>query len=318
MTESESRRRRGCFKTGCLGCLGAFALVVVGLVVLSAIGLGMRPAPKIEESHEEQPLPRPQRPAPEDAEAPAPAEAAGPGTVLLDFSLGDLQVRPGQPGEPIRVEGDYDASLFELTTHFEQQERGAWTYELRLERKASLFQLFGNRAEHNRLRLILPPDAPIALRGTIGVGRSRLELGGMNLTEVDLSLGIGEHELSFDEPLAAPLTLFALDSSIGRISVDHLGNASPGAVVVGHTIGETTLDLRGAWSRDADVDLHCGIGECRIQVPDDISVELAGGTGMIGSFESAVLRTLPPPGTEGVPTLHLDVGSRMGEVLITD
>ena len=46
------------------------------------------------------------------------------------------------------------------------------------------------------------------------------------------------------------------------MSVEGLGNASPSTVWVAQSIGETRLDLSGAWRNDAEIDLRCGVGEC--------------------------------------------------------
>lgn len=304
--------KRGCLRTGLVGCGLAAGVGLIGLVVVAALALvAATREVRIEEVDAVRRVP-----SAEEIPPPSAALAGGrPGRVVLDVRWARFSIRAGLAGDPLRLEGSYDARGFDLTEGYEEAAGGGWIYRVRLvPRGLALF--YDDEDAPNRLRLTLPPDTPIALEGAIGTGQSDLALGGLWLTAVDLELGIGEHEIGFDEPLREPLERFRLDTSLGELRVLSLGNASPATVDVSHSIGEVEIDLSGDWRRDATASVRCGIGECSVRLPRDVRVDLSRPSVLIGEVDA------PPPRDRilgpDVPTLALSVSGRIGEVQIRD
>lgn len=282
------------------------ALVLVGTCRL------MGPAPtRIEEvALEQKVLPPPAPPI----DPGHPAEVTEPGRIVLDLSTGEFEVAAGPPGATLRIEGSYDSSSFELRESYEGYGEVGWIYRVSFGRRG-MGSMFHLRPAQNRLRLIVPRDMPVELEGRIGTGASRFELGGLWLVGIDLDLGTGSHVLRFGEPLAAPMERFELRASIGELRVESLGNASPRSVVVHHRVGEVNLGLHGGWSRDATVELRCGIGECAVQVPESVAVSVKDSGVKLGERDLSELQRNPAPGP-GVPTLTLTVTGTLGEVRV--
>ena len=164
--------------------------------------------------------------------------------------------------------------------------------------------------------MIVPPDLPFVLEGSIGIGESKLELGGLRLLDTDLELGVGAHEVSFSEPLAAPTASIRLDGFMGETKILGLGNASPASFMFDHFIGETLVDLRGEWQNDAVIDYRCGIGACILRAPDDdVGVLLDDAGVMIGESQLSRIENRPPA-PPGSPTLTLSITATIGEVNI--
>ena len=176
---------------------------------------------------------------------------------------------------------------------------------MQFDRKVSwIRQLLQKDPGDNRIRITIPPDVPIALEGSVGLGESELELGGLALTQVDLDMGFGDHYIGFDEPTPFPMQSFRVAASVGEMRIDRLGNASPGSVWVSHRIGELVLDLRGEWRGDSEISARCGIGECAVNLPRDVVVEMDEVSIGVGVRD---LRELPDPsampeGTRRTPT----------------
>ena len=357
-------KRGGCFKTGCLGCLG-FGVIVIALFVAYFFLEVIRGAPSVTPESRQLSHVIPGTPAPEpgsaagsgaavDPKAPdqmvSPQElAAGddrwahkgtgegesgrpetipalpvarlqPGRIVLDVSMSTFEIVPGPPGQPIRVEADYDTGSYELTESFEPAGELGWTYELTFRRTVSWLRLLmaGAGEPDNRIRLIIPRDVPVSLTGKVGIGESDLELGGLWLTDVALSIGVGEHDVSFREPLREPLEEIRLRSSIGEVNVKRLGNASPRNVFLQHSIGEVRYDLRGEWLNDSEIDVACGIGECSVRLPgNDVAVELIRAGVTIGEEDTGDVRRRGPA-PAGAPTLRVGVSGTIGEVRVSD
>ncbi len=305
--------KRGCFKVGCLSGLGGCAVVVLVIAVLLGIGLltgsGDERFEPIDQAHA---VPVPPA-APGTREA-AQAHVEEPGRIVLDVTRGSFSIRPGPPGEPVRLEGEYNAGTFELEEVFEAYGESGWIYRVRFDQQGFGIRPFiQHGGKKNRLTLFVPRDTPVVLEGYVGIGESEFELGGLWIAEIDLEYGIGDHALSFSEPLPLPMKRLRLDTSIGVLKVDSLGNASPRLVEVRHSVGETEIDLHGAWRQDAEVHIWCGIGECDVRVPDDVNVDLQRASVLIGESGSSLRRDRPEPNPEA-PTLKLSVSGQIGEL----
>jgi hypothetical protein len=322
---AEKGKWAGCLKYGCFGCLGVvavglvFGAVMVGLVLM-ANSKESRFEP-VDLARQVQPN-RIDRIHPVEGESgndpllPSAPPIADPGRIVLDITMCRFDVEPGPAGEPIRVQGQYDVESFELTEDYVPDGENGWTYELSFRRR-SLISLFVEQdGKGNRLRLIVPRDLPFVLEGSIGVGESRMELGGLRLLDTDLELGVGAHELSFSEPLAEPTARLHLDGSMGETRIIGLGNASPTSFRFDHSIGETLVDLSGEWRNDATIIYRCGLGACNLRAPDDnVGLILDDAGVMIGESNLRRLQDWPEP-PPGSPTLTLSITASIGEVSV--
>jgi hypothetical protein len=113
----------------------------------------------------------------------------------------------------------------------------------------------------------LSPEVPIDLSIKGGVGASNFDLSELQITDLDLSSGVGEINLSLpatSEPLDAQVS-----GGVGKISL---------------TIPEGTGDI--------NVDINGGVGETTIDVPDDAGVRIEVNTGVgVVNLPSSFTRT---------------------------
>lgn len=264
-------------KKGCLGCFGLLAILgLVGVFLLVAPFLVDRPEPDPVEV----------RLAPELPAVAGDPESAALGavempqgtrpetwTLRLDLTMGRFFVEPAPAGSPLEVEAEFDQASFELEERVDEAGR---TYELSFGPTASIWRFIGRDSGHrNRIVLRIPVDRPFALVGELGIGETRADLSGLWLTEVDLGVGIGDHHFELSEPTREPLERFALESSVGELSVRGLGYASPARVVMDQGVGEMLVDLTGPWSRDAVLDLEAGVGELNVRIPRTVGVDVS-------------------------------------------
>ncbi len=332
--------KKGCWKTGCIGCVGLVLLMVGIPLILMVIGLAIgRPeaSPGSERLSTELPAlsTSPSAPASDEAgtspegvaldagERPLMpdslqvASATPPaGTIELDVELCRLSIEPGPPGSELRVEADFDTASFELEEEYTPQADGTWNYRLRFRDKLGwLRRMGGSNLSNERVRLIVPRGRPFALTGSMGTGESHMELGGLWLTSVDVEVGVGEHKMLFSEPTTRPIDFLHVDASVGQLQVLHAGNASPTTVRMDHSVGEARLDLTGAWQQDAEVSMDCSVGDCRMIVPSTVFVEVEKAGLTIGEsrFPGLNQDTMP---AEGAPTLTLRLTSSIGELRI--
>jgi hypothetical protein len=317
------------FVGGCLGCLGLTVLVGVILAVVAfwpALRGGPDPEPvrrqaSIPWTTLSGGMPPPAAeaggdlgavPAPEAMSAlPDGPDGMGEWTVELDLSLGDFVVEPAGPGEGLSVEADYDRARFTFEQEVDEEAREV---RVRFGQDGPGRFVFGSRESDNHVTLRLPRGVPLRLVGELGIGQTRAELGGLELTAIDLRAQVGDHALSFSEPTTGSLASFDLSSGVGEVTLHGVGNASPARLDVSQSLGELLVDLNGAWRGDATVTARLSLGECTIVVPEDVELDVDRVEVALGESNQPNPRREPLPA--GTPRLTLDVQGSLGEVTV--
>ncbi len=85
---------------------------------------------------------------------------------------------------------------------------------------------------------MIPRGRPIDLKGSIRMGESKTDLGGLWVRNVDLRYKAGDHFIEFREPLPFPMDRFKIEGSMGGLEIRGLGQASPSTVEVKQGMGE--------------------------------------------------------------------------------
>ncbi|MEM8995850.1 MAG: hypothetical protein AAGF23_13775, partial [Acidobacteriota bacterium] len=300
-----------------------------GLILfLSTLQFFAQTDPEPVERFAERALPTPPEPPappavdpdqPETVElAPVPALAPdqGVGTLILDMAMGDFTIQPGPAGQPIRVEADFDASKFELEEDWTQGLEGNWTYKVSFDAQGGFWGMLfrGGGEVRNNVTITVPRGHPMRIAGSIKMGESKTDLGGLWLESYDVDYGMGDHFVEIREPLVAPMQNFRVIGSMGELEIRNLGNGSPSEVDVEQGMGELFLDLTGPWRNDATIKAEFSMGGCRVWVPESARVDVTGGAVSMGESKINLPDTSDLP--EDAPRLELVLGGSMGEVTV--
>jgi len=248
-------------KYGCIGCLGATALLLLIAAVVSGLAfLSARP-----ERVEERLLipgipPRSQ------------------GKLILDISEAEFHLERTQPGEPVRVEARYDVNAFALDHELVLASVGEtdWTYRLTFG-KGDRPGLFSGpvsvvRGSIARIDLFLPADLRLDLSLNVKEGGAVVRLGGLWLGQADINFSAGAFELSVDEPLVEPMEQLSIRTAVGGALLNGLGNASPRRLDVAYSTGGIDMGLGGQWSRDARIRIERGLGGGAVHLPQGVII----------------------------------------------
>jgi hypothetical protein len=341
MTEVIKKKSSGCFKYGCIGCVSVVALFFGIIFLLSAIQLTADNTPEPVERRTERDLPAPP-PLPPSPPQPPDAVELGPGgsdtpqtielppsglpalnpeamagTLILDLRMGEFTIEPGPADQPIRVEADFDASVFDLKEEYVETE-DSWTYEVKFGGRGGILGMIfrgGGNNSGSRVKIIIPRGHPIRIVGDVSMGESKFDLGGLWVRSVDLDMGAGDHFIEFREPLPFPMESFHVEGSMGGMEVRSLGEASPAEVKVSHGMGDLFLDLEGAWRNDSDIRAEFSMGQCRLWLPDNVRVDMEKNSVAMGEARVDELpddSELPPDAY----TLHIHASGSMGELRV--
>jgi hypothetical protein len=306
------------FKRISLGCL----VLAVALFLLVAVSAGIMmllgpPEQRPEHATQSQAVETPRLP---EAAYPAPGEVTIPPRSLrvnLDLAEGEFHILRGEPGEGIRIEADYDSGVYSLEQEHRPGNDGIEEVDIRFYSKYSIMRrllTMGAVEPENRIRIYLPPDVPLSIEGRVRMGESELDLTGLAITGVDLSLEIGEHKLVFDEPNPLGMEELRLYISKGDFNLQGLGNAGFRSASIQGSMGEARVDLTGAYQADAVVQTRFRMGEMTITVPEDVHVNIEPGMVFMGERRVSVQQSDDIP--EGAPTLEVHSSLTMGELRI--
>jgi hypothetical protein len=265
-----------------IGCFSFLALLVVGFAIAvfyaksTLADLGDTTPTQVERTISIQTPP---------AEAPPPGTRSatpatnGPMQLNVELQEGTFDIKPGEPNGRVQVEGTFSEALYELTERTETQ-NGTSRTTIRFKSKAPVWarMLAGIGNDDNnrpKLTLLIPPAVPIDLSLTVSMGESRIELGGLTLSDLGIDLSMGNHEVNFRQPVVDGVTRLRLNARMGNVRVENLGNARAKSVDASGSMGNLTADLGGEWKPGSEAELSFtqSMGEVRVNVPTKVRLQ---------------------------------------------
>jgi hypothetical protein len=252
--------------------------------------------------------------------------AADPPRLEIELQDGQFEVVAGPPGSDVQVDGEYASNYYELVEeHGGADGTSGSVTAIRLRptsgilvRMIALVRGSDNRSsEPNRLTVSIPTARPIALMLNVSAGESRIDLGGLSLTDLDAELTMGDHRLDFGRPLAGELRQLRISGRMGNIELHHLGNARARELRASSRMGNFTVDLSGAWRDDAvsDLVLNHSMGDLRLRIPSSVRISPdSENAAMFG--ESGRIDRTRETADDSAPVLRLSLSTTMGETRI--
>lgn len=169
-----------------------------------------------------------------------------------------------------------------------------------------------------RLQVALSRDVPTHLRVHVGAAESRLELGGLPLTQLELNTGASETRLSFGEPNPVRMERLQLKAGAAQFRAEQLGNAGFERFSFEGGVGDVVLDFTGEWRGAASASIKMGVGALKLRVPRDLGVRIRKKS-FLTSFDAAgftrVNDTFQSTGWESASLrLDLDLEAAFGSI----
>jgi len=201
------------------------------------------------------------------------AAAARAVPVTINLEEGTFVIKPAPAGTSIRVEGNYDRGLYELTMELTRNDDGSPAYTISfLPKYTMLRRVLSHGFVHieegeNAITIHIPRDLLIDLNARVAKGQSQLHLGGLALHNAELSLRMGEHHVYADEPNPVEMEKLAVNSGMGEIGLHDLGNFRAGAIDVAAGMGEVTVALGDSIARDTALNVRMRMGEMTVDLP---------------------------------------------------
>ena len=307
-----------------IGCFSFVALLVVGFAVAvfyaksTLADLGDTTPTQVQRTIAIQ---APLAEAPPPGTKPAALTTNGPMQLNVELQEGTFDIKPGEPNGRVQVEGRFSEALYELTQRTETQ-NGTERTTIRFRSKAPMWarMLAGIGNDDNnrpKLTLLIPSAVPIELSLNVSMGESRIDLGGLTLSDLGLDLSMGNHEVDFRQPVVDGMTRFRLNARMGNVRVENLGNARAKSVDASSSMGNMTADLGGEWKPGSEAELSFtqSMGEVRVNVPNKVRLQadVRDAEGKTQNIGPDADETKDPK----APVLKVRVSSSMGEGRVT-
>jgi hypothetical protein len=149
------------------------------------------------------------------------------------------------------------------------------------------------------------------------MGESRIDLGGLTLSDLGLDLSMGNHEVDFRQPVVDGITRLRVNARMGNVRLENLGNARAKSVDASGSMGNLTADLGGEWQPGSESELSFtqSMGEVRVNVPTKVRLQadVRDAEGKTRNIGSNADETTDPK----APVIKVRVSTSMGEGRVT-
>jgi hypothetical protein len=188
--------------------------------------------------------------------------------VSVEYGAGTFSVRSFDEGLLYRMNLTYDEDAYEPVADFSGNR-----LDLGIESIRGGRSLRRDR-EAGELALELARGVPMRLDLEFGAVRADLDLGGLELTGLELSTGASRSTIDISEPNAARIGTARFEVGAAEFTARHLGNLNAERIEVDAGVGSLTLWLNGDWQRDARVSIDMGLGALELRVPEGLGLDL--------------------------------------------
>ena len=123
-------------------------------------------------------------------------------------------------------------------------------------------------------------NQPLDLQINAGAYTGRYDFGNTRLVNLAISDGACETLVDFSTPNSAELVNFSYKSGASNIHISNLGNANLRKFVFESGAGNYIIDLDGAWKSNAEIEIHSGMSNITLTIPQGLNTTLMAESGL--------------------------------------
>ncbi len=215
----------------------------------------------------------------------------------LEYAAGALRVGVGTADELYRMDISYDESRFVPLSDFDASSSSvalgvaaAGGGGVRVVSQSQLRQTAA---------VTFSPRTDLALDVNLGAVDGDLDLGGLRVTDLDLSAGASRATVRFSRPNGTRCRAASLRAGAAELSAVGLGNSRCDRIAFEGGVGRVMLDFGGAWTSSSRVAVKMALGEVLLRLPRQVGVSIT-----LDKF----LSTFDPEGLERRGTSYRSAG----------
>jgi len=205
-----------------------------------------------------------------------------PLTVDVEVTVGEVVIEKGTASDSVIAILDYTEGEFKPKIDFNEK-RNRLT--VRLTKRN--WRHVNDKDDRNRaeVTVLLPADAEIFLDYRLKAGETDMQLGGLRLKEVNISVWAGQLGVDFETPNLIRMDYLEINAKVGESRLSNLGNARYKEASIDGGIGKIDVDFSGEVEPDSKAWIDLDIGEATVVLPETAGVRMNVG-GMFGFLSS--------------------------------
>ncbi len=213
---------------------------------------------------------------------PMPGNASDTVDLSLSFGAGKLKLNPGAQDGLVSGKATYNVPDFKPEVNQDGQTVTIEQGNLNIEG----FPSFKDNVE-NTWDFQLA-SVPMNLTVKAGAYEGTMELGGLDLRELEVSDGASTVDLSFNKPNLGEMNYFRYTTGASTVNLTGLGNANFNTMVFKGGAGSYKLDFSGDLKQNATVTVDSGVSSVVIVVPENVNakVSFSGGLSSVDASNS--------------------------------
>lgn len=188
--------------------------------------------------------------------------------VHVRYGAGRFTVRPSDAGVLYKMQLRYDEDAFDPVAEYDGRR-----LRLGVEGIDGSIRV-GKSRSSGALDLELARGVEMDLDLEFGAVRADLDLGGLSLTDLELSTGASESVVDVSEPNPVSMRRASFEVGAADFTARRLGNLNARNIEVDAGVGEVTLWFTGDWRQDASVSVDMGLGSLELRFPEGLGVKL--------------------------------------------
>ncbi len=225
----------------------------------------------------------------------------------IEYAAGELRVGAGPTDELYHMNVSYDEDRFRPLSDYDAS-GGTVRLGVAADGGGGV-RVISQHQLRQTAGVAFSPKADLSLDVQLGAVDGDLDLGGLRVTDLDLSAGASRAVVRFSRPNGTRCRMAKLSAGAAELSVSGLGNSRCDRIAFEGGVGKVTLDFGGAWTTSSRVDVRMALGEVTLRLPREIGVSVTLDK-FLSSFDPEGLEREGPsyrsPGYDQA-TRHLDI-----------
>lgn len=191
----------------------------------------------------------------------------------LNFTGTDLRLRAAGGHTLYRYQARYGTGSMTSVSRYDETTSTA-TFGLDPVRRGGAILVSAGRSTGSSAVVELTPSLPVSLEGTLASGSSDIDLGGLALRRMELTLRATAVTLRFSRSTTGSCDGMSIRANASEVNLLQLGNSRCEFLRVTSDAGPATLDFSGDFPELLRVSVEATLGTVVLRLPRDVGVRL--------------------------------------------
>ncbi len=130
------------------------------------------------------------------------------------------------------------------------------------------------------------PKVETSFEIEVGLVDGEINMTGLKVSDLSISAGLSDLELTFDEPNPTRMRELAIECGLGDFKAYNLGNANFERARLESGLGSIRADMSGAWKMpEVEMSVEVGLGSARLEIPEALGLEVNADDNFLSSLD---------------------------------